>query len=94
MRSASRSYNINRQAIFPQHETNIEARISGARRASARSITDVLPVFVVGSGMTKAKVANWRRSKRHAKEELLLKGRQIQPAKSAVLYLDLGIVRR
>jgi hypothetical protein len=44
--------------------------------------------------MTKAKVANWRRSKRHAKEEVLLKGRQIQPAKSAILYLDLGVVRR
>jgi ribosomal protein L35AE/L33A len=44
--------------------------------------------------MAKAKVANWRRSKRHAKEEVLLKGRQIQPAKSAILYLDLRVVRR
>jgi hypothetical protein len=94
MRSASRSYNINRQAIFPQHETNIEACISGTRRASARSIADVLPVLIVGSGMAKAKVANWRRSKRHAKEKVLVKGGQIQPAKSAILYLDLGIVRR
>jgi hypothetical protein len=42
--------------------------------------------------MAKAKVTNRGRSKRHTKEKVFVKGGQIQPAKSAVFYVDLGIV--
>jgi hypothetical protein len=42
--------------------------------------------------MAKAKVTNRGRSKRHTKEKVFVNGGQIQPAKSAVFYVDLGIV--